>query len=179
VATASGLEPEVRLSTFKLLFITTPTTPWPQFPEIAIIGAGPAGLTLARLLHVSDMRVDLTLYERDASRTPRLDQGGTLDLHTDPGLAAIRRCGLWDSFRKYARYDGQEFIVADKNATELVHMRGVAGPFDCPKIGRQRLKEILLDSVPEECVRWGRYMREVTEEGTLRFDRRKEMEGAV
>jgi hypothetical protein len=33
--------------------------------------------------------------------------------------------------------------------------------------------------VPEECVRWGRYMREVTEEGTLRFDRRKEMEGAV
>jgi 2-polyprenyl-6-methoxyphenol hydroxylase-like FAD-dependent oxidoreductase len=148
-----------------------------SLPEIAIIGVGPTGLTLARLLHVSDMRVDLTLYERDASRTSRLDQGGTLDLHTDTGLAAIRRCGFWDSFRKYARYDGQEFIVADKNGTELVYMRGVAGPFDRPEIDRQRLKENLLESVPDRCVRWGRHMREVKEEGTLRFDGRKEMDG--
>ena len=148
-----------------------------SFPKIAIIGAGPAGLTLARLLHVSKVRVDLTLYERDASPTSRLDQGGTLDLHTDNGLAAIRKCGLWDSFQKYARYDGQEFIIADKNATELVHLGGVGGPLDRPEIDRQRLKEILLESVPEECVRWGRHVREVTEEGTLRFDGRKEMEG--
>lgn len=148
-------------------------------PKIAIIGAGPAGLTLARLLHVSEVKVDLTLYERDKSPTSRPDQGGTLDLHTNTGLAALRKCGLWDSFSKYARYDGEEFIIADKNATELIHKRGgkKAGPFERPEIDRQRLKEILLESVPEECVRWGRHLREVTEDGMLRFDGREEMEG--
>jgi len=73
---------------------------------------------------VSEVKVSLTLYELDASPTSRLDQGGTLDLHTDTGLAALRRCGLWDSFRRYARYDGEEMIIADKNATELVHLGG-------------------------------------------------------
>lgn len=149
-------------------------------PKIAIIGAGPAGLALARLLHVSHFKTDLTLYELDASPTSRPDRGGTLDLHADTGLAVLRKCGLWDSFRKHARYDGQELVIADKNATELVHLRGgvqETGMFDRPEIDRERLKEILLESVSEECVRWGRHLREVTEDGMLRFDGREETEG--
>ncbi|SLM36141.1 Monooxygenase, FAD-binding [Lasallia pustulata] len=147
-------------------------------PKIAIICAGSAGLTLARLLHMSEAKVDLTLYERDASPISRPDQGGTLDLHTDTGLAVLRKCGLWDSFRKHARYDGEELIMADKNATELAHRRGgEKSGYDRPEIDRERLKEILLESVPEECVRWGRHLREVTENGMLRFDGREEMEG--
>jgi len=148
-------------------------------PKIAIIGAGPAGLTLARLLHVSQVNIDLTLYELDASPTSRPNQGGTLDLHTDTGLAALRKCGLWDSFRKYARYEGDELIIVDKNATELVHKRGgeKESPYTRPEIDRERLKEILLESVPEECVRWGWHLREVTKDGMLKFDGREEMEG--
>lgn len=145
--------------------------------KIAIIGAGPAGLTLARLLLVSEAKVDITLYERDASRTSRPEQGGTLDLHTESGLAAIRKCGLWDSFQRYARYEGQEFIFADKNATELVHLRSWEGAEDRPEIDRYRLREILLESVPEECVRWGRRLMEVTEKGMLRFEGREETDG--
>ena len=149
-------------------------------PKIAIIGAGPAGLTLARLLHASGAKVDLKLYELDASPNSRPDQGGSLDLHADTGLAALRKCGLWDSFRKYACYDGQEFIIADKNATELVHLGGgveKTGVFDRPEIDRERLKEILLESIPKEVMRWGRHLREVTEDGMLRFDGREKMEG--
>lgn len=146
-------------------------------PNIAIIGAGPAGLTLARLLLVSGVKVNVTIYERDASPTSRPDQGGTLDLHTETGLAAIRKCGLWNSFQRYARYEGQEFIFADKNATELVHVRSVGGPSDRPEIDRHRLKEVLLESLPKDCMKWGRHLREVTEQGMLRFDGREEMEG--
>lgn len=116
--------------------------PSPSRPKIAIIGAGPAGLTLARLLHVSDVQADLTIYELDAAPTSRPDQGGTLDLHADTGLAAIRKCGLWGAFGRYARLEGEELILADKNATELVHRRG--GKAGRPEIDREKLKEILL-----------------------------------
>ncbi|KAI9759232.1 MAG: hypothetical protein M4579_002520, partial [Chaenotheca gracillima] len=148
-------------------------------PSIAIIGAGPAGLTLARILHVSECKIDITVYERDASPSARSDQGGTLDLHTDTGLAALRKGGLWNSFRKYARYDGQEMIIADKNATALIHVGGgeKKGLLDRPEIDRHRLQEILLQSVPEEFVRWDRRLKEVTGDGMLRFEGREKLEG--
>ena len=143
--------------------------------KIAIVGAGPAGLTLARLLLVSRVKasIDLSIFELDASETSRTDQGGTLDLHAKTGLAAIRKCELLDSFKKHARYEGQEMIMCDKNASPLVHIK--SGPktnpeFDRPEIDRVRLREILLDSVPKEHIRWGKHLREVTSDGKLKFD---------
>ncbi len=50
--------------------------------RIAIVGGGPGGLTLARLLH--QQGIVATLYERDAHEADR-PQGGTLDLHADTG----------------------------------------------------------------------------------------------
>jgi 2-polyprenyl-6-methoxyphenol hydroxylase-like FAD-dependent oxidoreductase len=146
-------------------------------PKIAIIGAGPAGLTLARLLLVSETKVDLTIYELAASAAAREGQGGTLDLHTGTGLAAIRKCNLWDSFSKYARYDGQEMILADKNATILVHMGDGKTEGDRPEIDREKLQEILLESVPKEIIRWGRKLKEITQDGKLRFDGVEQLEG--
>jgi 2-polyprenyl-6-methoxyphenol hydroxylase-like FAD-dependent oxidoreductase len=144
-------------------------------PKIAIIGAGPAGLTFARLLHVSKPKINLKIYELDSSPTSRDKQGGTLDLHEDTGLAALRKCGLWDAFQKHARYEGEELIMADKNGTELIHLKGGCG--NRPEIDRKLLKEILSESLPEEVVKWGRKLREVTEDGMLRFEGREEVEG--
>ncbi|KAF2493105.1 FAD/NAD(P)-binding domain-containing protein, partial [Lophium mytilinum] len=139
--------------------------------SIAIIGAGPAGLTLARLLSLIKPAPSLTIFERDASPSARFEQGGTLDLGAETGQAALRKCGLWETFLKYARYDGEELIFADKNWTELVHLGGGAGKSrDRPEIDRETLKGMLLESVPRECVRWGRKLREVGEDGSLRFD---------
>lgn len=141
--------------------------------RIAIVGAGPAGLTLARLLNLST-KVQVNIYERDTSATSRSELGGTLDLHTDTGLAALRKCGLWDSFLKFARYDGDEKIMVDKNATVFVHTQGGN---DRPEIDRYRLREILLESVSDDCIVWGRHVREVTEDRFLTFEGTDKKEG--
>src|SRR5277367_3074309 len=145
-----------------------------QPPRIAIIGAGPAGLTLARLLHVSDVALSVTIFEKDSSPTARQQVGGTLDLHGDTGLAALQAAGLLGEFEKYARYDGEALVIADKNATRVIGKGGgtkeKTNDMSRPEIDRERLKEILLASVPKELVRWGWKLRSVSEDGTLEFD---------
>lgn len=145
-----------------------------QPPKIAIIGAGPAGLTLARLLHVSDVAVSVTIYEKDASPHARRQVGGTLDLHDDTGLAALRAAGLKDDFDKYARYDGDAIVIADKNGTRVINKGGgsreKASQWSRPEIDREALKEILLASVPAELIQWGWKLRSVFDDGMLDFD---------
>ena len=51
-----------------------------QDKTVAILGAGPVGLTMARLLQQQGVAV--TVYERDASAQARV-WGGTLDLHAE------------------------------------------------------------------------------------------------
>src|SRR4051812_15437028 len=111
--------------------------------SIAICGAGPAGLTLARLLQVSGIDISVSIYERDASPKSRERQGGTLDLHPDTGLAALRQAGLFDVASKHLRYDAEEMVIADKNATVLVHMKEqpkwADNKFSRPEIDRESL----------------------------------------
>jgi 2-polyprenyl-6-methoxyphenol hydroxylase-like FAD-dependent oxidoreductase len=63
--------------------------------KIAVIGGGPGGLTLARLLQQSGAQV--IVYERDRSRSARV-QGSALDLHEGSGLAALEAAGLIEAF---------------------------------------------------------------------------------
>ncbi|KAA6415547.1 MAG: tetracycline resistance from transposon [Lasallia pustulata] len=60
-------------------------------PLIAIIGSGLAGVTLARFLHLGFIPV--TVFEREPTPTSGT-QGGSLDLHTEMGLRALREAGL-------------------------------------------------------------------------------------
>ncbi|MDJ1469028.1 FAD-dependent oxidoreductase [Xanthocytophaga flava] len=54
--------------------------------QVAIIGGGPGGLTLAKVLQLKG--VNVKVYERDLTKDVRV-QGATLDLHYDSGLKAI------------------------------------------------------------------------------------------
>ena len=80
-------------------------------PKIAIIGAGPAGLALARILHVNG--IASTIFEKRPSPKGHNTMGGTLDLHEGSGQEAIREARLWDQFQKHARYDGQAYVISD------------------------------------------------------------------
>ncbi len=58
--------------------------------SVAIVGGGPGGLTLARLLQLQGLKV--AVYERDTHESAR-PKGATLDLHEESGLAALLRRG--------------------------------------------------------------------------------------
>jgi 2-polyprenyl-6-methoxyphenol hydroxylase-like FAD-dependent oxidoreductase len=85
--------------------------------RIAVIGGGPGGLTLARILQKHGIQA--TVFERETSEGSR-SQGGSLDLHSETGLEALRVAGLFDEFVKYARYEGQQMRVIDKSG--VVHL---------------------------------------------------------
>lgn len=59
--------------------------------KIAIIGAGPVGLTMAKLLQQEGIIV--SVYERDKDSQTRIT-GGPLDLHKDSGQNAMKKAGL-------------------------------------------------------------------------------------
>src|SRR5271170_5534227 len=57
-----------------------------EFHRLVVIGAGPGGLVLARVLQKAGL--DVVVFEREASRDGRT-QGGTLDLHMESGQWAL------------------------------------------------------------------------------------------
>ncbi|KAK0254369.1 hypothetical protein LTS09_010489 [Friedmanniomyces endolithicus] len=136
--------------------------------KIAIIGAGPAGCTLARILHIKDKSIQLTVFESEASINFR-SQGGTLDLHVGTGQLAIQEAGLWDEFQKHARYDGEATQIADKNYLCYVKVgagnSGKSTSTGRPEIDRSLLRELLYNSLPKGMVQWSKKLKEVKRAG--------------
>lgn len=125
-------------------------------PTVAIIGAGPCGLTLARLLECKG--IDYTVYERD--RSPACNRtGGSLDIRGPTGQLALRECGLLDKFRAKARYEDTVFSIADKAGERLLEF---GQGHDAPEIDRAELRQILLDSVPRHRIKWGHVLQSAT-----------------
>ena len=130
-------------------------------PPIAIIGAGPCGLTLARLLECQN--IDYVVYERDETAASA-NAGGSLDIHQGTGQAALRKAGLWDEFRKQARWEDDRFTVYDKYGKQHLERKGGDGgdKEGRPEIDRKALRQILLDSIPKEKIHWGSPLKDIT-----------------
>lgn len=118
---------------------------------IAIVGAGLGGLALARVLHVNG--IDAVVYERESSRDAR-GQGGMLDIHS--GQRALREAGLLDAFFAIARGEGQDMRLLEPDGTLLLQEDTPEdAPLLRPEVDRADLRDLLLDSLPEDTVRWG------------------------
>ncbi len=131
---------------------------------IAIVGAGLGGLALARVLHVHG--IDSVVYEREPSRGVR-GQGGMLDIHS--GQRALREAGLIDRFHAIARGEGQDMRLLEPDGTLLLQEDTPDdAPLDRPEVDRADLRNLLLDSLPEDVVRWG-HAFESADDGVLHF----------
>jgi 2-polyprenyl-6-methoxyphenol hydroxylase-like FAD-dependent oxidoreductase len=118
---------------------------------IAIVGAGPGGLALARVLHVHG--IEAVVYERESSRDAR-GQGGMLDIHS--GQRALREAGLLEQFFGIARGEGQDMRLLTPDGTILLQEDTPDdAPLDRPEVDRADLRKLLLDSLPDDTVRWG------------------------
>jgi tetracycline resistance monooxygenase len=136
---------------------------------VAIIGAGPVGLTMARLLQ--QQGVNVTVYERDKDAQARI-WGGTLDLHKQSGQETMIKAGLLESYFALAKPMGR--TLADEQGKVLfVKKPTPENQHDNPEINRNDLRNMLLDSLTHNTVVWDRKLtglEEHTGKWRLHFD---------
>lgn len=126
---------------------------------ITIIGGGIGGLTLARVLYVNG--IPSKVYETDASPNART-QGGQLDIHEHNGQVALEKADLMDEFKS--------IIHEGADATRILNSKGellLDAPADekngRPEVLRGDLRQMLIDSLPEETIEWNKKVDRVEE----------------
>ncbi|EKV17931.1 Monooxygenase, putative [Penicillium digitatum] len=127
--------------------------------HIAIVGAGPSGLTLAALLQHHS--IPFTIYEREKSTGSRF-QGGSLDLHPESGQQALFEAGLRAQFQKYARYHDQDYRFGDKKAVTWLFHQAPAHADGRPEIDRAMLRKILIESLDPGNIKWDHRVLDVS-----------------
>lgn len=144
--------------------------------SVAIVGGGPGGLTLARLLQIKG--VEVKVYERDLNENARV-QGSLLDLHQDSGLAAIRAAGLSEVFKENFMIGADKTLIMDENAKvwfsdhESDPNEDFGEEHFRPEIDRGTLRKILLKSLQENTVDWDSHflsMKKENEGWLLHFE---------
>ncbi|KAI1078165.1 hypothetical protein F5B20DRAFT_549593 [Whalleya microplaca] len=123
-----------------------------RHPRIAIIGGGPAGLTLGLLLHKHG--IPFTIFE--LRQRPGSDElvkpDGSLDLHEDSGLAAIRECDLFDEFISLTGDCTEASKISDTDGNILYMDEGESS--NRPEISRNKIIKLLLSHLPTSSIRW-------------------------
>jgi 2-polyprenyl-6-methoxyphenol hydroxylase-like FAD-dependent oxidoreductase len=80
-----------------------------------------------------------------------------LDIRAGSGQLALQEAGLEAPFRAAARREGQDMVLLDPSGTVLLREDTPDdAAMDMPEIDRTDLRDLLLDSLPEGTVQWGK-----------------------
>ena len=136
--------------------------------KTAIIGGGPGGLTLARLLQIRNFEVKV--YERDLDEKARV-QGSPLDMHENSGMAALRKAGLLEQFKKSYMPGADGTTITNEsgniffNDHKPAHTENFEDTTFRPEIDRGVLRKLLLDSLEPSSIVWGSRFISMEQEG--------------
>ncbi|WP_018342682.1 FAD-dependent oxidoreductase [Cytophaga aurantiaca] len=139
-----------------------------QNKQIAIVGGGPGGLTLAKLLQLKG--VDVKVYERDPNKDARV-QGSPLDLHEESGLAALRKAGLLDVFKNNFMDGADKTVIVNERAEiflddhENPQIQNFGDEHFRPEIDRGVLRKILIESLQAETIVWDSHFLSMEKQG--------------
>lgn len=120
---------------------------------------------LARVLHRHGIAA--TIYEAEASASART-QGGMLDIHEYNGQLALKTAGLYEEFRGIIHAGGEATRMVDPQGKILLDQPD-DGSGARPEVPRGELRRILLESLPEATVKWGRKLTNVRLLGDGRY----------
>ncbi|GJJ08908.1 hypothetical protein Clacol_003128 [Clathrus columnatus] len=136
--------------------------------RIAIIGAGPGGATLARLLQSND--VPCTVFDLDNPAISR-SQGGSFDLHPESGQLALKEAGLFGEFTKYMRLEGSALRFVEPAGSILLDTKGEGLHAETrPEIDRRELRDILINSLKPGTLHWEKKLIDVESKPNGKFN---------
>lgn len=125
------------------------------------------GLMCARIFELS--KIPYVVFERDESATWADGRGGSgcLDIHPGSGQLALHEAGLFEEFKKVARFDATNKF-ADKQGNVVLDLQPTEEG-ERPEMDRKDLRRMLLQSVPESRIHWGCKTSEVKKDadGTM------------
>ena len=91
-----------------------------------------------------------------------------MDLHPSTGLAAVKEAGLWETFKKIARWEGMALVMTDQHGKRYMDVQpgDVTRDEDTgnPEIDRVQLRQMFLEKLPQEAIRGGSRFLGVEEE---------------
>ncbi|WP_239617975.1 FAD-dependent oxidoreductase [Cohnella mopanensis] len=121
--------------------------------RIAIIGAGPGGLTLALILQRHGIQP--VVYEREPHDMSS-ERGGSLDIHEESGQKALKEAGVYEKFQEIVRYEGEDFRVMDKSGKIYIdEITEQDAKGERPEIDRGVLCDLLLGALDTDCIKYG------------------------
>lgn len=141
--------------------------------HIAIIGAGPAGLTLAKLLQQQGAQV--AVYEREPAQVWEA-RGGSLELQQAAGFQAMEATGLIGQLNLVHRPESARLKMYDKYKALILEIPPVADSGCDPEIDRKDLYRVLSGSLEPGTIHWEYQFKTLTVKDNryeLQFDHKE------